>query len=100
MADDTTTVTPWIERASSVKLLVRLLFVVSACLFVPDVLDLVGIGYHKHGHYDAEGWFGFYAVFGFIAYSFIVGAGWIWRSLVMRKENFYDGDADGEDDDA
>ena len=82
MADrDNTTPTPWIERASSVTLLVRLLFVLSACLFVPDVLDLLDIGYHKHGHYGAEGWLGFYAIFGFIAYSFIVGAGWLWAGM-------------------
>ena len=94
---DTPTTTPWIERASSVQLLCRLLFVISAGLFLPDVLDLLDIGYHKHVHYSAERWLGFYAVFGFVAYSFIVGAGWVWRSLVMRGEDFY---SDGDDDDA
>ena len=98
MADqDTPTTTPWIERASSMRLLCRLLFVISACLFLPDVLDVLHIGYHKHVHYSAEGWLGFYAVFGFVAYSLIVGAGWVWRSVVMRGEDFY---GDGDSDDA
>ncbi|MDP7449259.1 MAG: hypothetical protein QF689_11780 [Candidatus Latescibacteria bacterium] len=99
MADpDNTSQTPWIERASSVKLLCQLLIVVCVGLFLPDILDLLHIGYHKHGHYSAEGWLGFYAIFGFIAYSFIVGAGWVWRSVVMRGEDFYDDG--GESDDA
>ncbi|MFP6592732.1 MAG: hypothetical protein VCE12_19655 [Candidatus Latescibacterota bacterium] len=98
MADqDTPTTTPWIERASSVRLLCRLLFVISACLFLPDVLDVLHIGYHKHVHYSAESWLGFYAVFGFVAYSLIVGVGWVWRSVVMRGEDFY---GDGDSDDA
>ena len=64
MADqDTPTTTPWIERASSVRLLCRLLFVISACLFLPDVLAVLHIGYHKHVHYSAESWLGFYAFF-------------------------------------
>ncbi len=70
MADpDNTSQPPWIERASSVKLLCQLLVVVCVGLFLPDILDLLHIGYHKHGHYSAEGWLGFYAIFGFIAAS-------------------------------
>jgi|TARA_B110000116_G_scaffold254051_1_gene251254 hypothetical protein len=99
MAEQDNTNTPWIERASSVKLLARILFALSATVFVPDVLDLLDIGYHKHVHYGVEGWLGFYAIFGFLAYSFIVGAGWIWRSVVMRDESYY-GSFEDEGDDA
>ena len=35
--------------------------------------------------------------FGFFAYSLIVGVGWVWRSVVMRGEDFY---GDGDSDDA
>ncbi len=80
---------PWIERASSIALLYRLLLVLCLGLLLPDVLDLLHIGYHKHTHYSAEGWFAFYAIFGFIAYSLIVGAGFIWRRVVKRDEDYY-----------
>ena len=92
---------PWIERASSVRLLYRLLLVLCALLFLPDVLHVLHVDvYHKHGHYDAEGWLGFYAIFGFLAYSFIVGAGWIWRRVVMRPEDYYGDDGDDGDGEA
>ncbi|HCV22868.1 MAG: hypothetical protein VX528_17600 [Candidatus Latescibacterota bacterium] len=83
------TQTPWIERGSSLNLLYRLLIVICLGLLVPDVLDMLHIGYHKHIHYGAEGWFAFYSIFGFIAYSLIVGAGFIWRRVVMRDEDYY-----------
>jgi hypothetical protein len=97
MAEPDSSQTPWIERTSSVKLLARLLAVFCVLLFVPDVLDVLHIGYHKHTHYSAEGWLGFYAIFGFLAYSLIVGAGWLWRAVVMRDEGYY---GTGGDDDA
>mgnify|MGYP006434624555 FL=1 len=83
------TQTPWIERGSSLTLLYRLLIVICLGLLIPDALDLLHIGYHKHIHYSAEGWFAFYSIFGFIAYSLIVGAGFIWRRVVMRDEDYY-----------
>jgi hypothetical protein len=46
---------------------------------------------HRHAHYSVEGLYGFYALFGFIAYALIVGAGWLWRRIVLRKEDYYDG---------
>ena len=77
--------TGWLERPGSIKKLFLSLLVVSAILILAD------LAYHKHAHYAVEEWFGFYAIFGFIAYSLIVGAGWIWRRLVMRSEDYYDG---------
>ena len=75
----------WLERPGSIKKLFVSLVVLSVLLILADLVD------HKHAHYAIEEWFGFYAIFGFIAYSFIVGAGWIWRRVVMRKEDYYDG---------
>ena len=81
---------PWIERASSMTVLYRLLLVLCLGLLVPDVLDMLHIpGYHKHIYYGADGWFACYAIFGFIAYSLIVGAGFIWRRVVKRDEDYY-----------
>tara|TARA_B100000035_G_scaffold286304_1_gene270520 strand:- start:21 stop:296 length:276 start_codon:yes stop_codon:yes gene_type:complete len=82
--------TYWLDRPENITRLFRILLVVCILLFLPDVMDLMGIVYHKHIVYSAEGWMGFYALFGFIAYSFIVLAGWIWRWTVRREEDYYD----------
>ena len=81
----------WLDRSENVTLLYKILIGVCVLLFIPDLMDLAGVVYHKHGHYRAESWLGFYAIFGFLAYSFIVLGGWLWRKLVMRGEDYYDG---------
>jgi hypothetical protein len=80
----------WIERPGSTGKLFGLLIVGCVVLLLADVGDMVGVLYHKHVHYAVEKIPGFYAIFGFVAYSLIVGAGWVWRAVVMRKEDYYD----------
>jgi hypothetical protein len=46
---------------------------------------------HKHPHFPWEGYFGFYAVYGFVACVLLVlAAKYILRPLVKRRENYYD----------
>jgi hypothetical protein len=46
---------------------------------------------HKHPYFAWEEWFGFYAIFGFIACVLLVlGAKYILRPLVKREEDYYD----------
>ena len=90
MMDEQKEIQSWIERPGSTGRLFGLLIVGCVVLLLADVGDMVGILYHKHVHYAVEKIPGFYAIFGFIAYSLIVGAGWIWRSVVMRREDYYD----------
>ena len=45
---------------------------------------------HPHGHLEYEDWFGFHAVFGFLAYLFIVGGAVQLRKIVKREEDYYD----------
>lgn len=45
---------------------------------------------NDHPHFDVEGIGAFFAVYGFIAFSFIVLAGQHLRKLVARKEDYYD----------
>jgi hypothetical protein len=77
--------TYWLDDSSNMNKLCLVLYVISGLLILGDFF------YHKHIHFSPEGWFGFYALFGFLSYSFIVLAGWVWRSIVMRKEDYYDG---------
>ena len=85
----------WIERPGSTDKLFRLLLAICALLLALDPLDDLGI-FHKYVHHGAEGWLGFYSLFGFAAYAFIVGAGWVWRALVGRGPGYYDEAASGE----
>lgn len=64
--------------------------IVYAVYIICAVLILVDLFYHKHGHFTFEGWFGFYALFGFIAYVFIVLSATQLRKLIKRDEDYYD----------
>ena len=43
-----------------------------------------------HPHFDVEGMGAFFAIYGFVAFSFIVLAGQHLRKLVSRKEDYYE----------
>jgi hypothetical protein len=74
----------WLDEARNIDKLYCVLIGLCAVLFIAD------FAVHRHAHFDAEGLYGFYALFGLIAYAFIVGAGWLWRRVVLRKEDYYD----------
>ena len=44
----------------------------------------------EHPHFEQEGWKVFFAVYGFLAFSFIVLAGQHLRKLVGKKEDYYE----------
>lgn len=55
------------------------------------LLICVDLYYHKHSVFPWEGYFGFYAVFGFVAcVILVIVAKYVLRPLVMRKEDYYD----------
>jgi len=41
-------------------------------------------------HFDAETWFGFSAIFGFVAFIAVVMLGTLLRPLIRREEDYYD----------
>ena len=54
-------------------------------------LLLVDLAYHRHAIFPWEGWFGFYAVFGFVAcVALVLAAKYVLRPIVMRGEDYYD----------
>ncbi|MDX1578491.1 MAG: hypothetical protein R3266_08400 [Gemmatimonadota bacterium] len=60
------------------------LCVICGGLLVADLL------YHKHVHYDFEGWWGFFGFFGFVsAVALVVAAKWL-RKILMRPEDYYE----------
>lgn len=45
---------------------------------------------HRHAYLGLEGLFGFYAIFGFLAFAFVVLTGAPLRKFLGRKEDYYD----------
>ncbi len=65
-------------------------FIVYAVYAICVALLLVDVFHHKHGHFEFEEWFGFYALYGFAAYMVIVNSAKLFRKLVKREEDYYD----------
>jgi purine-cytosine permease-like protein len=61
------------------------------CLAILMILLIAEFFIHKHPHFAWEAWPQFYAVFGFVAFVFVVFvAKYILRPLVGRREDYYD----------
>ena len=65
-------------------------------LFWVVLVICVGLGlsdllYHKHTHYDWEGWFDFHGLYGFVGCVFLVLAAKVLRRFIKRDEGYYDG---------
>jgi hypothetical protein len=74
----------WLDRPGSVDKIVRTVYAVCALLFLAD------LAYHKHPHFAAEEWFGFYGVYGFVSCVLLVLAAKELRRLLKRDEGYYD----------
>jgi len=74
----------WLDDKKNVRKIVWLLVVVCAALFVADGF------YHKHPYFEAESYFGFYAIYGFfMCVALVLVAKWL-RSFLMRDEDYYE----------
>lgn len=74
----------WWQKSEYVTELIVLLGVACFGLLVIELF------YHRHTEFDFEGWFGFYALFGFLAYCVLIFAAKRLRRLIKRPENYYD----------
>ena len=74
----------WIDHPKNVDRIVYALYAVCAGLFLFDVFV------PKHGPFEIEHLFGFYAIYGFIACVGLVVAAKGLRTLLMRPEDYYD----------
>ena len=43
----------------------------------------------RYGKMDVESYFGFYAIFGFLAFAFIIFSTKVLKKLISRKEDYY-----------
>jgi hypothetical protein len=72
----------WVERHG--RLIFRALIGICVALLAAELF------YEHHAHFEVDGLPGFYAVFGFLAFVFIVYADKGLRRLIMRDEDYYD----------
>ena len=74
----------WLDDPANVRKLYYGLWALCILLLLADLF------YQKHVHYAFEEWFGFSAIFGFLACVGLVFASIGLRKIVKRDEDFYD----------
>lgn len=74
----------WLDQSRNINRIVYLLWAVCAGLVAAEFF------YDKHPYFGWDGWFGFYALFGFTAYCFIVLSAKALRRVIKRDEDYYD----------
>ena len=62
-------------------------------LGIAIILAILELFLHRHGVAPIEDSFMFPAIFGFLAFMFIVQVGKWLRLMIMRPEDYYEGDA-------
>ncbi len=78
----------WLARPSSIRLLWRVFAVVLALSVLAQAVFKV------KGYFDVDGWFGFGAVYGFLACFLMVVFAKVLGKLVKRDEDYYGVDED------
>ena len=74
----------WLDDPNNVTKIYWCLCAICALIFVADAF------YHKHIYFEAEGWFGFFGIFSFVACVVLVLAAKLLRKIVIRPEDYYD----------
>jgi hypothetical protein len=76
--------TYWLDRKENVTKLYLGMWVVGIVLLVVDLVV------HRHEDVWFAGWFGFYAVYGFLACVALVLTAKALRRVLMRDEDYYE----------
>ena len=74
----------WLDDARNVTQLYRGLWIIGI------VLVLLDLFLHKHEDFDFAAWFGYYAVYGFVACVALILIAKQLRKLLMRSEDYYE----------
>lgn len=83
----------WFERNVNLiigGLVVACLLTLVAQAICGPVFGMPFYDEHHHPHFPQEEWFGFQAIFGFVAFAVVVFLGTMLRKVIMRKEDYYD----------
>lgn len=80
----------WLDHPKNVDKVYWSVIVISVLVFFGDAF------YHKHPEFGIEKYFGFYAIYGFVACVGLVLAAKVLRVLLMRGEDYYDDNTKGD----
>lgn len=80
----------WLYRPESI----RLLWIVFAVILAGTVLAQFLV--HMHPHFEAESWFGFNAIYGFVACVAMVLFAKLLGLALKRPDDYYGPDSDSE----
>jgi hypothetical protein len=73
----------WVDNPANVKRLYQGLIVVCVALFLTDFV------YARHGNFEFEHFWGYFGVFGFVAFCMVIFGAKSLRVLIKRDENYY-----------
>jgi hypothetical protein len=74
----------YFNRPETIRKLWIMLYVICGLTIVPDFFT------HRHSYFGFEGFFGFYALLGFISCSVLILLSKALGLLLKTKENYYD----------
>ncbi len=72
-----------LEKPDNIRRMIVALAIFCGLLFLADFVI------HRHGHFPVENLPGFYGIYGFCAFTFIIFAVKLLRRLLWRPENYY-----------
>lgn len=76
----------YFDQPENINFLLRIFYMLCGLLVVVEIF------YHRHVSHSWEGFFGFYAIYGFVACVALVLIAAQLRKLLMRDEQYYDND--------
>jgi hypothetical protein len=74
----------YFDKPENIKKLWIILYVICGLLVVPDFV------LHRHPHFGFDGFFGFYAILGFVSCAILILFSKLVGLVLKVKENYYD----------
>jgi len=74
----------YFDQPETIKKLWILLYVVCGLTIVPDLFT------HRHPHFGFDGYFGFFALLGFISCALMILFSKLTALVLKKKEDYYD----------
>ena len=74
----------WLDRPENVTKVYRTVWAIGIALLAAELVI------YRHGEIWFAGWFGFYALYGFLACVILVVTAKALRRVLMRREDYYE----------
>ena len=73
----------WLDHKHSSRFIISVLIAICISLGLSDFI------YHRHGHFQIDEFPMFFAIYGFLMFSFIIFGATLLRFFIKRKEDYY-----------